>query len=203
MFFSPGCCSRCEAGATLLSSCPSGTALPWYSCEGCGQLSSVAASVGLGQTSDIDVAPVKSPTRDYPWPLWEDTPLLQSYRPRLGVQLRSRLGRAQGLTWRHFGLLTSSCSSLPSSLQFCLSSLFTHISTFLSTTYLFILAGPGASGYMGVISGMLCSVCGGVVSGSLYFGLSLSVGQGSLSDISKEGTLWFRVYEAKLLNKHV
>ena len=49
---------------------------------------------------------------------------------------------------------------LPCSLQFCLSSLFTHISTFLSTTYLFILAGPGASGYMGVISGMLCSVCG-------------------------------------------
>lgn len=75
MVCSSGCCSRCGAGPILLSSGPSGTALPLYPGEGCGQLSSAAALLGWASTtaqpSDINMAPVKSPTRDYPWPLVE------------------------------------------------------------------------------------------------------------------------------------
>lgn len=78
-----------------------------------------------------------------------------------------------------------------------------HISASLSTTSLFNLVGLVASGYMGIISGMLGSACAGVISGSLYLGVGLVMGQGSLSTISKEGTLKFRIYEAKLLNKSI
>lgn len=59
---------------------------------------------------------------------------------------------------------------------------------------------PGASGYMGLISEVLCSTCARVVSGSLYL-LGLGVGQGSLSATSKDRTLRFRVYGAKFLKK--
>lgn len=70
-----------------------------------------------------------------------------------------RLGHLQDLRWQCW-LLTSSCSSLPSPLQFCLSSWCTNLCTLfpyhLSTTYLLILVAPSpppshAWGYRGAL----------------------------------------------------
>jgi len=51
--------------------------------------------------------------------------LLQIHRPRCGSQCQYRPRPHHGPSWHHW-LLTSGCSSLPYSLQFCLSSLCSH-----------------------------------------------------------------------------
>jgi hypothetical protein len=71
--------------------------------------------------------------------------LLQGHGTGHGSQWQQRPGPHHGLRWHHW-LLTSSPSSLPSSLHFCLSSLCPHPSVSLSLPFLHHLLLLGVSG---------------------------------------------------------
>lgn len=58
------------------------------------------------------------------------SPLLQGHWPKCGIQWQHSPRPYHSLRWHHL-LLTSGCSLLPSSFQFCLSSLYLHSSVSL------------------------------------------------------------------------
>lgn len=108
--FSPEYCSLLGMGSALLFSHLQGNIFH-----------NVQVSCGASP-SDINVSPGSSP--DQKWP--PNRPLLlQDHKPKHDPQWQHRPGPHHGPRW-HLQLLTSACSSLSLSLQFCLFSLCPH-----------------------------------------------------------------------------